>query len=569
MDIVERNNNGGRTVMEEQKMEKNIYKYVINQWLELPSDYSQKRLYDELKNTYGKQVKQSREYILDVLNQVSEKEWRPEARVETNIDTLYYDEEKRDEITKPNAIPYEAVDLVKALLLARTRKSVNKDDELLDRMNENIAIKILEQSRAEIENDYFSLVMLQFNPIQRLLLADYFIELNKRLQAIWDLLYSQQVDYLAAYENDVIKRLDDILADLICDHDTYVKTCKKERKQRVSMVNAQGGTKSLFDLMYDELTFVREQMRSISPDNKNKSILTFSLPVETEENADIINCLESCLQAYNRKNRGECDKAFTETYKKYLLKTIRNDEIVWKTSSSFLEFYYKEREYIAMDLSEDEFRKQIYGELVRFAKDLFEGLVTENHTSYSFSLLKAESACVGFADTRLKNAHEQIRYGLHEPMRLLRIRYMIDYFFQTARTKGSDEKQKEFLFFDLAETVIGEKLCILAEAIERERRVLHKKYLRIPLLRNSDLKTIQKFVEAYNQKCQKVYGTEELQVDRLSRMWKKERYLQKVKTSGYLLELECQMVMLSEIDGVVKQICKEYKLYKKFFRKRK
>lgn len=84
--------------------------------------------------------------------------------------------------------------------------------------------------------------------------------------------------------------------------------------------------------------------------------------------------------------------------------------------------------YVAMNLSVKEFEDMIRQELYEFAKDLFDGLKADNHTSYSYSFFEAKGSRVAFAATRLKNIHEQLRFALHTPLQLLRISHTLLYY---------------------------------------------------------------------------------------------------------------------------------------------
>lgn len=520
------------------------YTYKVNKWLELPIDYSQNRLWKELSAPSGADIKVARETITAVLNRVSELEWKAV---------------REDNITYPKAIPYESVELVKALLIAYSKYPRSSPDDLIQHMTEEIASRISKQSSEDSKEDYFNLVMTQYDPVQRSLLSEYFAEVDKRLRLIHDLLFDQPACFIATDEKDILRRLDDILVDLAWNHEVGKKILQEQRDTDTEQGNVQ---KTDFDLIYENLNHVREGIRGQL--SKHIDTFYFELAKEDEDSREIIQSIADVLEDYGRRHRSDCARIFEEPYRRFLIKSLQREGETYQRSIQFLEFYHREREYVAMNLSVKEFEDLIRQELYEFAKDLFDGLKSENHASYSYSFFEAKGSRVAFAATRLKNIHEQLRFALHTPLQLLRISHTLLYYL-------SPQKQEYLasLIWDAnIDVLLGEKLDFLLSAIKQEREKLHKNYAELPLLIGSKRATISRFVSAYNSDCLVIFGTSPLHEQYAQPITDSDSVIQQLRANSMWLECECQLVLLKQIDESVKQVKNEYRILKKYLDKK-
>lgn len=519
------------------------YSYKVNKWLELPIDYSQNRLWKELSAPSGAGTKVARETITAVLSRVSEIEWR----------------KIRDyDITYPKAIPYESVELVKALIAAHCKYPRSSPDDLIRHMTEEISSRISKQAIEDSKEDYFDLVMMQYDPVQRCLLSEYFAEVDKRLRLIHDLLFNQPTCFIAADEKDVLRRLDDILVDLAWNHEMEKKILQEQRNADTKQVDVQ---KTDFDLIYENLNHVREGLRKQV--SEHIDYFQFKLPKEDEDSREIIQGIEDVLGEYGRRHRSDYARKFEEPYRRFLIKALQREGEPYQQSIQFLEFYHREREYIAMKLSVKEFERIIRHELYDFAKDLFDGLNAENHTSYSYSFFEAKESTVAFATTRLKNVHEQLRFALHTPMQLLRIAHTLLYFLSSP----TREYPTSLVWEANVDIMIGKQLSELLLRIKQERKKLHESYAGLPLLTETDQAAIQRFIRAYNRDCPRIFGTEALRKqDFQSKEY--DSFFYQLRANYIWLKCECQVVLLEKIDESVKQVVNEYKVLKKYLDKK-
>lgn len=520
------------------------YTYEVNKWLELPIDYSQNRLWKELSDPTGAGIKVARETITAVLNRVSGLEWKAV---------------REDNITYPKAIPYESVELVKALIAAHCKYPRSSPDDLIQHMTEEISDHISKHSIADSKEDYFDLVMTQYDPIQRCLLSEYFAEVDKRLQLIHDLLFNQPTCFIAADEKDLLRRLDDILVDLAWNHDMGKKILQEHRNAGTEQVNGQ---KTDFDLIYENLNHVREGLRRQA--SEYVDTFHFELPKEEEDSREIIQGITDVLKEYGRRHRSDYARKFEEPYRRFLIKSLQREGETYQRSIQFLEFYHREQEYVAMNLSVKEFEDMIRQELYEFAKDLFDGLKAENHTSYSYSFFDAKGSRVAFAATRLKNIHEQLRFALHNPLQLLRISYTLLYYLSPKK----QEYPASLIWDANIDVMQGEKLALLLSAIKQEREKLHKNFAELPLLIGSTRATIHRFVRAYNRDCLGIFGTSPLHEQYVQPITDSDSVIQQLRANSMWLECECQLVLLKKLDESVKQVTNEYKILKKYLDKK-
>lgn len=530
--------------------EENRVTYMVNRWLELPIDYSQNRFWKEISGSSDNDIRIARETITNVLSQVSRMDWKQ----------VHPEDE-----TYPKSIPYECAELVKALMVAynnlkKSSPTRNNTDQLIDKMTQVIAAKIANQERESAKEDYFSLVMMQYEPVQKYMLSEYFDEVDKRLRLIHDLLLNQPAWFAAPAEKDVLRRLDDILVDLAWYSEENKESLKIWKDGNKRQADSQ---KTDFDLVYENLNQVRNKMRKKSKYYQYTDEFCFELSNVDEESSEIIQGIYSGLKDYKRGTRSASAERFEKPYRAYLLKSLQQkNNDVYQRSMNFLKFYYREQDYIAANYDPGEFKKQVYHELCEFVRDLFEGLYEENHTSYTYSFYKAEGSLMAFAKTRLQNAHEQLRVVVHVPMKLLRISHTV-IFFLTSQGQRDAEKNIHDLLVD---TMVGEKMSGLLDSIKHQRKKLHEEHKDVTLLvQPDDDKAMQKFVKAYNEGYASIIGTEKIDIKTIQRHNCYRPVFQQLIDNTFWLKYECQMVLMREIEKTVEQLENEYSCLNNLF----
>lgn len=170
------------------------------------------------------------------------------------------------------------------------------------------------------------------------------------------------------------------------------------------------------------------------------------------------------------------------------------------------------------------------------------------------------------------NAQDQIRYKVHNALRLLSATYTIIRLFQTntelpfANGKDIEEFEK---WLDLRNqsiiTLLDTELASQVNMIRLEREHLQREYANVNLLRQYDQQSVQRFVQLVNDSCPELFGTGPLiseTVEALAtELGRTTDILRILYIQSAFLQSECMMIIREEIENTVKELKSEYERY--------
>lgn len=360
---------------------------------------------------------------------------------------------------------------------------------------------------------------------------------------------------------NALQHLDELLVDLVDVHHSNKQAQKQERMSSDNKSSKNPLTNSLNDLYFD-LKATRTAI-SNSPPSVKAGHYVFELP-DTPENLQLIATIEKLLNNSHKMDADTKKKAFEKAYRKYLYEKNKQSSAILD-GDAFFRHYCLLEDYVHGASTIDEFESEVRQELYSFAKRTFDAVAQVDFIPYSFADIEFKHSRSAFAYSRLKNAHDQIRFKIHKALRLLSAVNALMFFLDvknTTRIKRTTDLEKSILS---PEDFLREKAEIMREAIHSERISLQTAYPHINLLYDNTPDSIRCFVDGYNERCPTVYGEEPLYYTSLTAYLalpsSTGNALKLMSLEASLLRFEAQIVVLEEIEQTVSILRREFDFY--------
>lgn len=555
----EKKNGSGETVAYD-------YKYIEDKTHELPCDLSENSFWMELEEKETFSLISNRQELASIIQSVNEDIFRDIYKNRSVIVTSGTGSEIKSRKKQRNQFYGETIDLLRAVIVAYDKNKGPKKESLAKKTFEELALYLSTKEESEIMRDYVFLSMLHNDCVKRSMLSLFHGELDKRLKTIKKLIENQSLPWSANHLSVTLHRLDAIIVDLIgATHNIqeYFDDNPDEDEYR-------GKAAQALNSLYFELMSTRKQ-NSIRNKAGKTTRIKFELPkTEDTKNAEIISRMKDVLSPTNMEESIR-RKKFSGIYKDFLFASNK-DNAETKDGEQFYQSYLSLKKYTGGTASIDEFEQEVREELKRIAFRIFAPVISEDYIPHYYIESKFSHARYAFAYTQLINAQDQIRYKVHNALRLLSSTYTIIRLLRInnelpfANEKDIEEFGK---WLDLRNqsiiTLFGKELESQVNMINLERERLQREYENVNLLRQYDQQSIRCFVQVFNDGCSELFGTGplitetvEALADELNRTTDILRILY---IQSAFLQSECMLVIKEEIENTVKELKSEYERY--------
>ena len=398
------------------------------------------------------------------------------------------------------------------------------------------------------------------------MLSQFHGELDKRLKTIKKLIENQSLSWSANHLSVTLHRLDAIIVDLIGatqNIQEYLTDNPDEDEYR-------GKASQSLNSLYYELMATRNQ-NSIRNKAGKTTKIKFELPQsEDAPNAEIISRIKNILSSLSMEEKTRRERFF-DVYREYLFASNK-DNAETKDGERFYQSYLSLKKYTGGTASIDEFEREVREELKRIAYRTFAPVISEDYIPHYYIESKFSHARYAFAYTQLINAQDQIRYKVHNALRLLSSTYTIIRLLRInnelpfANEKDIEEFGK---WLDLRNqsiiTLLGTELESQVNMINLERERLQRDYANVNLLRQYDQQSVRCFVQVFNDSCLELFGTGPLiseTVEALAaELGRTSDILRILYIQSAFLQSECMMVIREEVENAVKELKMEYERY--------
>lgn len=379
---------------------KNIYTYTTREWLELPIDSS--------INSLHKQMECSRNSIRKALDDLD----KENHYLYHQIIERGNDDPKEDCInTRPAALYWEVVDLVKGLVEAKKTGPRKKGDELAELTIQMLAKNLTQEDPLSVKESFVRVCFLDNMLIRDRMVQQYQGEVKRRLECIEKLMENRPIHDTTEQILTVCKGLDFLISYLLEKYDVAGEPKK-------------ASTADINDL-YEKLMTVRKKSRQLN-DKQIPHKIRFSL-THSEEHDKIIHSLEDALSKCTRHPTGEARKEIGSLYNKYLL--ARLNKTKKKDVEQFDESFQTLKSLAQRAEADDEtYEQEIREELGAFVRDMFEDLKKADVMPYSYDSFHSINLETAYMSAVMQIVHQHIMLAVHEPLRLIRISYSLIYF---------------------------------------------------------------------------------------------------------------------------------------------
>ena len=558
-------------VMSENKngAERNIafdYRYIEDKAHELPCDLSESSFWRELREKEKLSFVSNRQGLANIIQSVSEDIFGDIYKNRSGKTTV--DAGGEDELwnKQRNQFYGEAIDLLRAVIVAYDKNKGPQKENLAKKTFEELASYLSTKEETEIMQDYVFLSMLHNDCVKRSMLLQFRGELDKRLKTIKRLIDNQSLPWSANHLSVTLHRLDAIIVDLIGatqNIQEYLADNPDEDEYR-------GKASQSLNCLYNELLATRKRNSVRNKAGKTTKI-KFELPQsEDTPNAEIISKIKDTLSSLSMEERTRRDRFFA-VYREYLFASNK-DNPETKDGEQFYQSYLDLKKYTGGTASLDEFEREVREELKRIAYRTFAPVISEDYIQHYYIETRFSHARYAFAYTQLINAQDQIRYKVHNALRLLSSTYTIIRLLRINNKLpfGNEKDIEEFgKWLDLRNQsifiLLGTELESQVNMIRLEREHLHSEYANVNLLRQYDQQSVWNFVQAFNESCPELFGTGSLISETLEALTAELEQTTDVLRILYIqsafLQSECMMVIREEVENTVKELKKEYERY--------
>ena len=555
----EKKNGSGETVAYD-------YKYIEDKTHELPCDLSENSFWIELKGKETFSLISNRQELASIIQSVNEDIFRDIYKNRSVKVTSGTDSEVKSRKKQCNQFYGETIDLLRAVIVAYDKNKGPQKESLAKKTFDELALYLSTKKESEIMQDYVFLSMLHNDCVKRSMLSQFRGELDKRLKTIKRLIENQSLPWSANHLSVTLHRLDAIIVDLIGatqNIQQYLADNPAENEYR-------GKTSQSLNSLYHELLATRKR-NSVKNKAGKTTKIKFELPKsEDTPNAEIISRIKDVLSPIPMEEKTSQEKFF-DVYREYLF--ARNkDNAETKDGEQFYQSYLSLKKYTGETASIDEFEQEVREELKRIAFRIFAPVISEDYIPHYYIESRFSHARYAFAYTQLINAQDQMRYKVHNALRLLSSTYTIIRLLRIndvlpfANEKDIEEFRK---WLDLRNqsiiTLFGKELESQVNMINLERERLQREYEDVNLLRQYDQQSVRSFVQVFNDGCSELFGTGplicetvEALADELNRTTDILRILY---IQSAFLQSECMLVIKEEIENTVKELKSEYERY--------
>lgn len=543
-----------------------VYGYVQDREHELPCDMSENAFWQELERRESLSFDADRRKMASII-QLADDEIFKDIYKNRFIET---DKDNSNGVDLPdkkrNQIYGEVRDLLRAIVVTYDENKNLRKEQLAKKTFEKLASRISSEKEVEVLQDYVFLTMLHNDCVKRSMLSQFHGELDKRLKTIKKLIENQSLSWSANHLSVTLHRLDAIIVDLTGatqNIQEYLADNPDEDEYR-------GKASQVINSLYHELMATRTR-NSIRNKAGETTKIKFELPLsEDTPNAEIISRIKDILSSPFMEEKTRREKFFA-VYREYLF--ARNkDNAETKDGEQFYQNYLSLKKYTGETASIDEFEREVREELKRIAYRTFAPVISEDYIPHYYIESRFSHARYAFAYTQLINAQDQIRYKVHNALRLLSATYTIIRLFQinTELPFANGKNIEEFgKWMDLRKqsitTLLGTELASQVNMIRLERDHLQREYANVNLLRQYDQQSVQRFVQLFNDSCPELFGTGPLiseTVEALAtELGRTTDILRILYIQSAFLQSECMMIIREEIENTVKELKSEYERY--------
>lgn len=543
-----------------------IYGYVQDREHELPCDMSENAFWEELDRRESLSLVSNRQGLASIIHSVSESIFADIYKKRSGKTAKNADGEDELSNEQRNQFYGETRDLLRAVIVAYDKNKGPRKENLAKKTFEELALNLSTKEESEIMQDYVFLSMLHNDCVKRNMLSQFHGELDKRLKTIKKLIENQSLSWSANHLSVTLHRLDAIIVDLI----SATQNIQEYLADNPNEDEYRGKASQSLNSLYYELMATRKR-NSIRNKAGKTTKIKFELPKsEDAPNAEIISRIKDILDStfMTEKTRRE---RFFAVYREFLYASNKyNTEI--KDGEQFYQSYLSLKKYTGETASIVEFEREIREELKRIAYRTFAPVISEDYIPHYYIESKFSHARYAFAYTQLINAQDQIRYKVHNALRLLSSTYTIIRLFRIndelpfANGKNLEEFGKWLVLRNQSIiTLLGTELESQVNTIYLERERLQSEYANVNLLRQYDQQSVRCFVQVFNDSCPELFGTGPLiseTVEALAaELGRTTDILRILYIQSAFLQSECMMVIREEVENTVKELKIEYERY--------
>lgn len=542
------------------------YRYIEDKAHELPCDLSESSFWRELKEKETFSLVSNRQGLASIIQSVSEDIFCDVYKNRSGKATRGADGEDESWNKQRNQFYGETIDLLRAVIVAYDKNKGPQKENLAKKTFEELASYLSTKEESEIMQDYVFLSMLHNDCVKRSMLSQFRGELDKRLKTIKRLIDNQSLPWSANHLSVTLHRLDAIVVDLIGatqNIQEYLADNPDEDEYR-------GKASQSLNSLYYELLATRKRNSVRNKAGKTTKI-KFELP-QSEDTpiAEIISRIKDILSPISMEEKRRRER-FLAVYREYLF--VRNkDNAETKDGEQFYQSYLSLKKYTGETASIDEFEREVREELKRIAYRTFAPVISEDYIPHYYIESRFSHARYAFAYTQLINAQDQIRYKVHNALRLLSSTYTIirlcrinnDLPFANGRDIEEFGKWLNLRNQSII-TLLGTELESQVNMICLERDHLQREYANVNLLRQYDQQSVQSFVQVFNDSCPELFEIGPLireTVEALAaELGRTTDVLRILYIQSAFLQSECMMVIREEIENTVKELKSEYERY--------
>lgn len=476
---------------------------------ELPLDFSENSFIQHLSQ---KGIKINKDPLRKTLQHLSQDSSNSSSKDIISIyDDIYNNEAIRTKNcngTEAYSFFYETLDLLDAIAAARSKVRKLSIDEVAHQAVKELGTTLSGKDPACIHLDYPSTILLSDTAVQRSMNMRFDTELRQRLTEIWDLIHKAKTAHMPGLLTSTLTKLDMILTSLR-DPEISINHRNKPMSD-IDLIN------TLYSRLIKHRQFIRRTQvteKGVHPDK----VLHFELE-NTPEYDSLLDNFEVMLRkrssGYSKEELIELERLYNQYLiastvpKSSYTKRIKNAEL-------FLKNYQALQTYVRHTTDRTDFEQQVREELYRFARNLF--LYYDHNEAIAASPFDMVFTHVDstFAYGLLNDFYMSTSNRFQHVLRILHEARIIEMFLrQKIGPEGTrpktlpEESSLQHLSHDLADG-----LTYYIIEIRTLRSILHKAFKDLPLLRDFSDKSIEDYVNAYNQSCSQIFHTVQLDTE--------------------------------------------------------